>query len=224
MAMGIRFSRSTVTAAAVATALFALAGSATASTPAEGPAPETGVLTPEEEARLQVVLNQSQPVIATYEGREINLADGWQGAQACIEDPSAKVYCYATAAEANQHVARISLASKAASEPPVPIEAGPTAIADCIYGWVCLFEHSNYSGRMLKWSAGGTKKLGDWNFRDEASSGCVNRRIGGALVYDSRTALPDPYMALGNGYCYKFPSASYPTGGNWNDKADYVQM
>ncbi|MFI6530733.1 hypothetical protein [Streptomyces uncialis] len=52
----------------------------------------------------------------------------------------------------------------------------------------------------------------------------MNRRIGGALVYDSRTALPDPYMALGNGYCYKFTSASYPTGGNWNDKADYVQM
>lgn len=224
MAMGIRFSRSTVTAVAVATALFALGGLATASTPTEGPAPGAGVLTPEEEVRLQEILDQSRPVIATYEGREINLVDGWQGAQACIEDPSAKVYCYTTAAEANQHVARISAASKAASKPPVPNEAGPNAIADCIYGWVCLFEHSNYSGRMLKWSAGGTKKLGDWNFRDEASSGCVNRRIGGALVYDSRTALPDPYMALGNGYCYKFPSASYPTGGNWNDRADYVQM
>ncbi|MGW1975339.1 hypothetical protein [Streptomyces sp. NPDC001889] len=52
----------------------------------------------------------------------------------------------------------------------------------------------------------------------------VNRDMGAALVHDARTAMPDPFISLGNGYCYKFPRAGYPTGGNWNDKADYIQM
>ncbi|MFI1012289.1 peptidase inhibitor family I36 protein [Streptomyces sp. NPDC020965] len=95
---------------------------------------------------------------------------------------------------------------------------------DCRSPFVCLWEHSNFTGRRLQWSSAGTKQLGDWGFRDKASSGCVNRIQGGASVYDARTALPDPYMSLANLYCYDFTRANYPTGGNWNDKADYIKL
>ncbi|MER7048126.1 peptidase inhibitor family I36 protein [Streptomyces jumonjinensis] len=220
----MRISRSAVT---VAAALCALAvGAATATALPEGPAPEVGLLTPEAETQLQERLNQTKPVIASYQGRDINLADGWQGAQACTEVPDGKVYCYATVEEANRQLAKIAPAAAAADRAAKSAQKGigPTASSDCVYGWVCLWEHSNYTGRRLQWSAAGTKKLGDWDFRDKASSGCVNRNIGGALVYDARTAMPDPYMALGNLYCYKFTDVGYPTGGNWNDKADYIEM
>ncbi|WP_405585581.1 hypothetical protein [Streptomyces sp. NBC_01190] len=113
-------------------------------------------------------------MITTYRGKTINLADGWQGAQACTEVPSGKIYCDA--------------------------------------------------GARLQWSTSGTKQLDDWDFRDTASSACVNRVTGGAGVYDDRTLLPDPSLSLGNLFCYDLAQDGYPTGGNWNDKADYIEL
>ncbi|MEU5977898.1 peptidase inhibitor family I36 protein [Streptomyces sp. NPDC047315] len=215
----------------VVAALCALtAGATTASAaPEPGPAPEVGLALPAEEARLQQQLEQSQPVVATYEGRQINLAEGWQGAQACTEVPSGKVYCFDTAEEADRALAVVAPAAAAeAKRNAAPAGArgalGTMAPSDCAYGYLCLWEHSDYTGRRLQWSASGTKQLSDWDFRDKASAGCAYRVSGGGLVYDARTALPDPFMALANGNCYKFSTASYPTGGNWNDKADYVVL
>ncbi|MFE9687716.1 peptidase inhibitor family I36 protein [Streptomyces sp. NPDC006285] len=212
-------------------ALCALAASATAATatPEPSPSPEIGINTPAEEAELQQQLDEAKPVIATYNGEEINLADGWQGAQACSEVPSGEVYCYDSAEEADQALAAIVPevargSGSGAASAKASGELSPTASDDCAYGWVCLWEHGEFTGRRLQWSAKGTKQLADWDFRDKASAGCVNRNQGGASVYDARTALPDPYMVLANGYCYKFISASYPTGGSFNDKADYIKM
>ncbi|MEV8077428.1 peptidase inhibitor family I36 protein [Streptomyces pseudogriseolus] len=215
----------------VIAALCALAASATTATAAPEPTaiPEVGLATPAKEAALQQQLAETKPVIATYNGREINLADGWQGAQACSEVPSGEVYCFDTAEEADQALADIAPAVTRGTNSNVVSakaggEFGPMAYTDCYEGWVCLWEHSNYTGRRLQWSASGTKQLGDWDFRDKASAGCVNRIQGGVLAYDARTGLPDPYMALGAGHCYKFSSASYPTGGTFNDKVDYIEM
>ncbi|MEU9882511.1 peptidase inhibitor family I36 protein [Streptomyces phaeochromogenes] len=178
---------------------------------------------------MQQELAEAKPVIATYKGEKINLADGWQGAQACSEVPSGEVYCYDSAEEADQALAAIAPAATRGSgsgvtSAKVSGELSPTASGDCSFGWVCLWEHGEFTGRRLQWSAKGTKQLGDWDFRDKASSGCVNRNQGGVSVYDARTGLPDPYMVLGVGYCYKFSTASYPTGGTFNDKADYIKM
>ncbi|MFC7900273.1 peptidase inhibitor family I36 protein [Streptomyces griseoincarnatus] len=215
----------------VIAALCALATSATTATAAPEPTaiPEVGLATPAKEAALQQQLAETKPVIATYNGREINLADGWQGAQACSEVPSGEVYCFDTAEEADQALADIAPAAARGTSGNVASvkdggEFGPMASSDCYQGWVCLWEHSNFTGRRLQWSASGTKQLGDWDFRDKASSGCVTRYQGGVLAYDARTGLPDPYMALAARHCYNFSSASYPTGGTFNDKVDYIEM
>ncbi|MEU4490144.1 peptidase inhibitor family I36 protein [Streptomyces purpurascens] len=211
----------------VVAALCAFAMSATTATAAPEPTaiPEVGLATPAEEAELQQQLAESKPVIATYKGEKINLADGWQGAQACSEVPSGEVYCYDTAEEADQALAEIAPAlARGTSSGVASGEFGPMAYTDCHQGWVCLWEHSNFNGRRLQWSAKGTKKLGNWDFRDKASSGCVTRYQGGVLAYDARTALPDPYMTLAARYCYKFSTADYPTGGSFNDKVDYIEM
>ncbi|MCZ9351309.1 peptidase inhibitor family I36 protein [Streptomyces mutabilis] len=215
----------------VVAALCALAAAAPNATAAPQPSavPEVGLATPAEEAQLQQQLAESQPVIATYKGEKINLADGWQGAQACSEVPSGEVYCYDSAEEADQAMAALAPATarssaSGATSAKADGQFGPTAWSDCVYGWVCLWEHSDYTGRRLQWTAKGTKQLGDWDFRDKASAGCVKRDQGGVSVYDARTGLPDPYMVLTNGGCYKFSTASYPTGGTFNDKADYITM
>ncbi|MEV5441639.1 peptidase inhibitor family I36 protein [Streptomyces sp. NPDC052644] len=215
----------------VVTALCTLtAGTATATAaPEPSASPEFGFATQDKDAQLQQELNKSKPVIATYKGKKIDLSKGWQGAQACSEMPSGEVHCYDTAAEADQALAALIPAAEkgrksagVAARESGPL--GPAASSDCVFGWVCLWEHSNYTGRRLQWDLEGTKQLSDWGFRDQASSGCVNRKAQGALVYDARSAMPDPYMVMGNGYCYDFTKASYWSGGNWNDKADYIEM
>ena len=168
-------------------------------------------------------------MIATYKGEKINLADGWQEAQACSEVPSGEVYCFDTAEEADQALAEIAPtvargASSSVASAKASGEFGPMAYTDCYQGCVCLWEHSDYTGRRLQWSASGTKQFGDWDFRDKAGSGCVTRYQGGVLAYDARTGLPDPYMTLAARYCCKFSTASYPTGGTFNDKVDYITM
>ncbi|MER6773997.1 peptidase inhibitor family I36 protein [Streptomyces bacillaris] len=212
-------------------ALLALAASATTATASPIPPAslEVGFATPEEEARLQQRLAETKPVIATYNGRKINLADGWQGAQACSEVPSGEVHCYDTTEKADQALAAIASTTVRSPESggssAKPGGAfGPAAIEDCAYGYVCLWEHANYAGRRLQWSAPGVKQLKDWNFRDQASSACVNRDRYGVLAYDARTGLPDPYVTLAARYCAKFTNASYPTGGTFNDKVDYIEM
>ncbi|MEU5160493.1 peptidase inhibitor family I36 protein [Streptomyces sp. NPDC020875] len=214
----------------IVTALCAMVTGVTTASAAQEPGAlrQSGTEARAEDGRQQG-LDKSRPIIADYKGKKINLAKGWQGAQACSEVPSGRVYCYDTAEEADRALAAIAPeVAKGAGGGGVPAQADgqlkPSASRDCAFGWVCLWEHSDFTGRRLQWSAKGTKQLGDWNFRDKASAGCVNRSIGGALVYDARTAMPDPYFSMHVGYCYDFTSGSYPTGGNWNDKADYMEM
>ncbi|MFE2059952.1 peptidase inhibitor family I36 protein [Streptomyces sp. NPDC059446] len=223
----MRIARSVVALSAAACAAL-ISTSAAVAAPAPAPAsafettPEIGILTPEAEAELYEQLEESAPVIAVYRGKEINLANGWEGAQACTEIPSGEIYCYDSTAAADAELPAIDPAQ--ASRIRSKVIYGPTAFSSCAVGYVCLWENSNGGGRRLQWSAKGTKQLSDWDFRDKASSGCSNRNAGGVEVYDARTALPDPYMILGSPYCYNFSSAAYPTGGTFNDKADYIKI
>jgi hypothetical protein len=154
------------------------------------------------------------PVRADYHGQVIDLADGWQNAQACTEFSNGTVKCYDTDAEARRDL------------PAAPAGTiGTRASSDCAYRWVCLWQDAAYTGRILRWSAPGTKNLGDWNFRDKASSACNNKAIGGAELDDLRTGLPDPMMFVGVGSCVKdFSKVDYPYGGSWNDKADKLSI
>ena len=159
----MRLTRSLVPFVAALCALTA--GATTATAVPEPPSPEVGLNTPAEEAQLQQELAEAKPVIATYKGEKINLADGWQGAQACSEVPSGEVYCYDSAEEADQALAAIAPAATRGSgsgvtSAKVSGELSPTASGDCSFGWVCLWEHGEFTGRRLQWSAKGTKQLG----------------------------------------------------------------
>ncbi|MFF3096165.1 peptidase inhibitor family I36 protein [Streptomyces cyaneofuscatus] len=100
-------------------------------------------------------------------------------------------------------------------------EIGVLAIADCPFGYGCLFDSTSYSGRILRFASGG-KNLADYKFRDKAGSVCNNKARYGVELKDFRTGLPDPMYFQGVGYCSRLHLSDYAYGGNWNNKADYM--
>jgi hypothetical protein len=150
-------------------------------------------------------------VSASYRGSQIDLAKGWNGAQACAEFAPGDVRCYDSTAQADQATGG---------------GLQPMALYDCPSGWVCLWQSINYKGRRLQWSSAGTKKLAQWGFRDQASSAALMRPQGGAECTDYRSGgLPDPHLFLRAGAGYSdFRQISYTYGGNWNDKVDQISI
>ncbi|GAA2231261.1 peptidase inhibitor family I36 protein [Streptomyces nogalater] len=250
----------------------------TTPSPQEG-TPISGALTPGEEAQLHedVAADDAEGgVIADYNGRKINLAEGWQGAAVCGEDPvTGEAKCWDSVEESNQDLAKskathsalqrknVFLASTAPAaatadpaeeddeytddvttgdggstiaEPDEKDPVGPgSGVISALYTAcpaynVCLWEHADFKGRMLKFPTQPTSKtrhLSKWGFRDKTSSAYVNRTQRGVECYDIRTGMPDPHLFLGAQNIYKnFKKYGYPLyagGGNWNDKIDAIK-
>jgi hypothetical protein len=147
-------------------------------------------------------------VIASYRGRRINLAKGWSDAQICAEYAPGDVRCYAN---------ETAYARDAGTDRPMSNARGLT---DCPSGWGCVWQHPNYTGRRLQWSASGTYDLDKWNFRDKTSS-VANRRMlyGVALINERWGPIPDEEFicALGNA----IPDLRKH---DWDNKADKVKL
>ncbi|WP_078857414.1 peptidase inhibitor family I36 protein [Streptomyces sp. NRRL F-4474] len=215
-------------------AIIITAPAANATTPAPTTvAPSAGVLSPAADEQARKEAQTSKPIFATYKGKRINLTEGWQGAQICVETLNLEVKCFDNQAEAdaslvkdNAAVAKKAteearkLGVKAAQEAPASVRAA----SDCGYGWVCIWQDINYTGRKLQWSASGHKKFADWDFRDKATSICVARPTYGATLIDYRDFMVDPTMSIGATNCHNLTNISYVHGGTWNDKADAMDM
>ncbi|MEJ8659026.1 peptidase inhibitor family I36 protein [Streptomyces sp. MS1.AVA.4] len=239
----MKFTRLIAVLATSAALVIGSTATATAADPGGAPY-KTGVRTAVEEASRQK--QKTKPVVATYEGKKIDLAKGWGGAEVCTEVAVDDVRCYDTVAESNKALAKIDAGhaalaknsaaadSRAAAPETLGARAAASAVStraasDCPSGYVCVWEHYDYNtkraGRLLKWSANGHKELSDWGFRDQASSACITRPQGGADLNDHRTGMPDPYLVLASKSCYNnFSKYEYTYGGNWNDRVDSIDM
>ncbi|GAA3990259.1 hypothetical protein GCM10022247_06150 [Allokutzneria multivorans] len=89
-----------------------------------------------------------------------------------------------------------------------------TASQVCPSGYVCLYEHSDFGGRMLKWNLSGEKDLADWGFRDKASS-IRDRRGGSFRATNVLAARPDQHKTY---------NGDYASLGSWNDKIDKILL
>ncbi|MGW7089909.1 peptidase inhibitor family I36 protein [Streptomyces sp. NPDC054871] len=173
------------------------------------------------------------PVIAEYDGRKINLAESWEGADSCTELPGGEVHCYDSDEEA---IADPELPTptrmetlKAASAPVARAVAAPPS--KCFADYWCLYADANYKGKLLRLSSSGKKDLKEWGFRDKLSSvyywvGGWSTNYGDAKVIDLRSGLlHDRERRLGAPAKYSnFRNLAYPGGGNWNDKVDVFQV
>ncbi|MFH9867503.1 peptidase inhibitor family I36 protein [Streptomyces lydicus] len=172
----------------------------------------------------------SNPVIAEYNGRRINLAEdeNWGGASSCTELPNGEVHCYDTDAEALADpdlpaVVRAKSLQAAASQTSAPPNG-------CIEDYWCLFENPNYQGRVLRFSSDGKHDLGEYGFRDKLSSVYYQvlrwtTNYGTARLWDYRSwPLHDRQRDLVSLHHPSLANLEYPDGGNWNDKVDNFEV
>ncbi|EST26708.1 hypothetical protein M878_26765 [Streptomyces roseochromogenus subsp. oscitans DS 12.976] len=149
------------------------------------------------------------PVIADYDGRKINLAESWEGANVCTELPNGEVHCYDTTEES---LADPDLPAKVRQESlkaSMLRASGPRD--NCAADYWCLYQDANYQGRRLQFSSSGKKSLGDYGYAKIWDS-----RSG--LLHDRQRDLLPPH-----GWA-NFKNMDYPGGGNWNDKVDVFEV
>lgn len=98
--------------------------------------------------------------LATFAGHTIDLADGWQGATACLVRASGAVQCFATRAELANALG--GAGSDAAAAVPA---------TTCGGGAVYLYQDANYGGAELALqNYGYWVNLADYGFADEMTS------------------------------------------------------
>jgi hypothetical protein len=145
-------------------------------------------------------------VMATYDGKRIDLSKGWHGARACAEIAIGDVRCYATTAEANR-----------ATQPTGAVTT--LGVYDCPSGWVCLWQYKNFEGRRLQWSQAGTKYLADWDFRDRTSAVFLNRIQNGMEA----TNYVNNWFDEHSFYCAGCAYSNLADSG-WDNKIDKIKI
>lgn len=88
------------------------------------------------------------------------------------------------------------------------------AAADCPSGWLCLYEHADYQGRMLKFRDNTWQQLSGYGFNDKTSS--WKNRLGRSACLSWNWPAGDRKISLSAG-------GSSAHMGNWNDEASGVK-
>lgn len=153
--------------------------------------------------------NESRGATAEYNGRTINLAESWEGAQYCGVYGPGDVHCFDTEAEMIEY------------EGGDPNGFGTESLSDCPSGvftneWYCLFEHSNHQGRMLKFKDTGCQSLADFGFSNMTSS-WANTLGQDAKTYDTTSCGTLLWTAPGH-------SNSTYVGSSNNDRASSINI
>ena len=140
-----------------------------------------------------------QPVLARFEGRDIDLSADWGEARAClIWRQGGVVECFRTAQALDAFSAQ--LARERGRPDPTSGDIAAFSLWSC-NGALRLFDYSYYGGRQLSfWDRGYWQNLSDYGFDDRTSSYAV----GGCYVH----LAEHPY---GGGWWY--PGATYPWAG-----------
>jgi hypothetical protein len=149
--------------------------------------------------------------LATYNGRTIQLSDGWDGATVCAQVAVDDVRCFDDDA-----------AYRAAMNLPAAADRafGTASVYDCPAQWMCLWDNRAYAGRRLQWTVPGVFDLGRWDFRNRANS-VANRKVQGGFHLTDFDAFLSPTLHV--------PSSSAivdlgAINGNWNNKVDQVRV
>ncbi|MDQ0907932.1 hypothetical protein QFZ22_003917 [Streptomyces canus] len=196
---------------------------------AEEPTPQPSSTFTQEPTAEPSAAEPSDPVIAEYNGREINLTESWEEADSCTELPSGEVHCYDTDADA---LTDPELPAQVRQETRTAGLTRETAPPDrCFADYWCLFENANYKGKIIRLTSSGKHDLSEWGFRDKVSSvyywvGSWSLNYGTATIWDYRSGvLHDRQRELvpPHGWA-NFQNMDYPGGGDWNDKVDNFQI
>jgi Peptidase inhibitor family I36 len=153
-------------------------------------------------------------ITAVYDGRMINLRNGWSGAQSCISFSTSDVRCYATSQEADAALGYSAASDPLAQRALAKGQSLAAAAPECASGWVCLWEAINGGGRRLIFQDDYWQDLSEYGFANVMSS-WRNNQAAGDIAYvadDTLGTLP----LLAGAYTANI-------GALWNDAADSVQ-
>ena len=150
-------------------------------------------------------------VSATYDGRQINLADGWQGAQACAVLTADDVRCYDSQADMKD-----ALGASARQ-----VSAGQAAPAASCGGsglFVTLYADTGFGGQSLSFAttANAWTNLAPYGFDNDMES-WSNTTNCGAQVADGTN---------GTGDLLSLParSSSSNVGSTWKNRASSIKV
>ncbi|MFI9046977.1 peptidase inhibitor family I36 protein [Streptomyces sp. NPDC053427] len=141
---------------------------------------------------------RAQSAQATLNGKTIDLAKGWQGADVC-EVTAGATTCWdretaGTRAQKNEFALKYK----------------------CNKGWVCLYDEKKLKGRMLRFNDGGWNNLGKFGFNNKMSS-LWNRQSG----WGSRAWFSTKSSGRGTQWYYD-PGKVTTMSKNYDDKANSV--
>ena len=145
--------------------------------------------------------NGRGPVIATFEGRDIDLSGDWGEARACLVwRQGGVVECFRTPQALDARTAQLS--RERGRPDPSSSDGEVTAFSSgSCSGALRLFDYSYYGGRQLSfWDRGYWQNLWDYGFDDRTSSYAV----GGCYVY---------LAEHGDGWGWWYPGPTYPWAG-----------
>ncbi|WP_239001018.1 peptidase inhibitor family I36 protein [Jiangella asiatica] len=101
---------------------------------------------------------------AEYNGEYIDLSQGWQGAQICVEQADASIVCYDDEAD-------YRAGEGLAADGPETL-----ALSDCPSAHLCLWDDRQYAGPKIEFRQAGYKDLRDYGFAERANSYFNNRQ------------------------------------------------
>lgn len=108
----------------------------------------------------------SAGVLASFEGRRIDLSRDWDGARSCAVVSPEDVRCYVSNEQADAALAAAGLTSNV---------TGETFDDQCANGWLCLFDLPNFGGRRLIFQDEGWQSLAGYGFQYKTSSWINNQ-------------------------------------------------
>lgn len=108
-----------------------------------------------------------QGVLASYQGKTIDLSKGWQGAHTCAVFTQDDIRCYSSAAAGE----RASGYNRAADTVALDAaEAGAAAVPACARDWLCLYQYKKGEGKRLIFKDEHWQNLDDYGFDNKTSS------------------------------------------------------
>lgn len=120
------------------------------------------------------------PGAASFAGRTISLADGWQGAAACVVHTPTSVQCFSSVAQLEQATGEPATPPAGAPGPapaPLPAPVAPSsgasgaAAVECGGGYLYLYQNVDFGGQVLALqNYGFWVDLANYGFADETSS------------------------------------------------------
>jgi hypothetical protein len=149
------------------------------------------------------------PGLAVFEGKTINLAEGWGRAQACVVwRAKGAVECFASEAAMTRREGQLSLSAAGVSV--------TASVAGSCSSPLRLYENTWYGGRQLAfWDYGYWQNLADYGFDNQLSS----YKIGSCYAHLAESAWGGGWWYPGNtGPFYSEPVMS----SGWNDRVSSI--